>query len=225
MAWSSVWLMAGTTGLLGGVKPYSENDFQVAPAPRFHTNRNIHSKPTTTKDQIQWLLPHEKFVEVCLRPGWWGGGELEAWSIRKMVGLEGGRGRVHTVEGEHWSCNGHPQVGNMMMNKTECKIEKWGNSLKLNWQSWVNDVSSLKKIKIFYISLDFSFAIALKCYDDRMRHLNQKSNIHLIGKYYLTNRIWETLLQSLLFRKRIILKPYLQFSPHITDPTFSKSWL
>ena len=217
MAWSSVWLMAGTTGLLGGVKPYSENDFQVAPAPRFHTNRNIHSKPTTTKDQIQWLLPHEKFVEVCLRPGWWGGGELEAWSIRKMVALEGGRGRVHTVEGEHWSCNGHPQVGNMMMNKTECKIEKWGNSLKL----------SLKFEKDQNI-LDFSglfFFIALKCYFDRIKHLNQKSNIHLIGKYYLTNRIWETLLRSLLFRKRIILKPYLQFSPHITDPTFSKSWL
>ena len=174
MAWSSVWLMAGTTSLLGGIKPYSENDFQVAPAPRFHTNRNIHSKPTTTKDQIQWLLPHEKFVEVCLRPGWWGGGELEAWSIRKMVALEGGRGRVHTVEGEHWGCNGHPQVGNMMrMNNTECKIEKWGNSLKLDWQSWVNDVSSLKKIKIFYISLDFSFAMALKCYFDRISHLNR----------------------------------------------------
>ena len=33
VAWSSVWLMAGTTSLLGGIKFYSENDFQVAPAP------------------------------------------------------------------------------------------------------------------------------------------------------------------------------------------------
>ena len=109
------------------------------------------SKPTTTKDQIQWMLPHDKFVEVCLRPDWWGGGELEAWSIRKMVALEGGRARVHTVEGEHWSCNGHPQVGNMMMNKTECKIEQWGNFLKLDWQSWVNDVSTWKKSKYYRI--------------------------------------------------------------------------
>ena len=77
----------------------------------------------------------------------------------------------------------------------------------------------------YFIFLWTFFFIALKCYFDRIKHLNQKSNIHLIGKYYLTNRIWETLLQSLLFRKRIILKPYFQFSPHITDPTFSKSWL
>ena len=77
----------------------------------------------------------------------------------------------------------------------------------------------------YFIFLWTFFFIALKCYFDRIKHLNQKSNIHLIGKYYLTNRIWETLLQSLLFRNRIILKPYLQFSPHITDPTFSKSWL
>ena len=80
-----------------------------------------------------------------------------------------------------------------------------------------------KDQNILYFSGLFFF-IALKCYFDRIKHLNQKSNIHLIGKYYLTNRIWETLLRSLLFRKRIISKPYLQFSPHITDPTFSKSW-
>ena len=66
------------------------------------------SKPTTTKDQIQWLLPHDKLVEVCLRPGWWGG--RRTWSL------------VNKKDGGAWGREGEG-----------APAHSWGGTVELQW--------------------------------------------------------------------------------------------